>query len=126
MDRGYDSESIHRLIRDLHIKSVILIRSWNNESIGRTYSQELAHQFNDLVYPRGELVENKISVLIWRLSGDFLADSYEGNRGENACLLRRQILTIRHQLASGEPLGKIAAASHRSNGDPIIRRLPKV
>jgi len=35
MDRGYDSEAIHRLIREnLHANSVIPIRSWKNEVIG--------------------------------------------------------------------------------------------
>ena len=49
MDKGYDSEAIHRLIReDLHANSVIPIRSWNNEIIGGTYRREMAHQFNDI------------------------------------------------------------------------------
>jgi hypothetical protein len=35
MDKGYDSEAIHRLIwEDLHANSVIPIRSWKNEIIG--------------------------------------------------------------------------------------------
>jgi hypothetical protein len=35
MDKGYDSEAIHRLIReDLPANSVIPIRSWNNDIIG--------------------------------------------------------------------------------------------
>jgi len=34
MDKGYDSEAIHRLIReDLRANSVIPIRSWNNKII---------------------------------------------------------------------------------------------
>jgi len=34
MDKGYDSEAIHRLIReDLHADSIIPIRSWNNEFV---------------------------------------------------------------------------------------------
>jgi hypothetical protein len=38
MDNGYDSEAIHRLIReDLHANSVIPVRSRNNELIGGTY-----------------------------------------------------------------------------------------
>jgi len=43
--------------------SVIPIRSWNNEIIGGTYRQEMARQFNDDIYPRRQLVENKFSVL---------------------------------------------------------------
>lgn len=77
MDRGYDSEAIHRLIReDLHAKSVIPIRSWNNEIIGGTYRQEMAHMFNDVVYPRRQLVENKFSVLKRKFDGDLKARKF--------------------------------------------------
>jgi|GEM_PF-4624903 len=74
MDKGYDSEAIHRLIReDLHANSVIPIRSWNNECIGGTYRQEMAQWFDDVVYPRRQLVENKFSVLKRKFSGDLKA-----------------------------------------------------
>jgi len=74
MDRGYDSEAIHRLIReDLHANSVIPVRSWKNEVIRGTYRQEMARQFNDTIYPRRQLVENKFSVLKRRFSGDLKA-----------------------------------------------------
>ena len=74
MDKGYDSEAIHRLIReDLHANSVIPIRSWNNVIISGTYRQEMARQFNDVVYPRRQLVENKFSVLKRKFSGDLKA-----------------------------------------------------
>ena len=62
------------LIReDLHANSVIPIRSWNNEIIGGTYRQEMAQQFNDIIYPRRQLVENKFSVLKRKFSGDLKA-----------------------------------------------------
>ena len=71
MDRGYDSEAIHRLIReDLYANSVIPIRTWNNDIIGKTYRQEMARQFNDTIYPRRQLVENKFSILKRKFSGD--------------------------------------------------------
>ncbi len=74
MDKGYDSEAIHRLIReDLHANSVIPIRSWNNEIVGGTYRQEMAQQFNDIIYPRRQIVENKFSVLKRKFSGDLKA-----------------------------------------------------
>jgi len=74
MDKGYDSEAIHRLIReDLHANSVIPIRSWNNEIIGGKYRQEMACQFNDIIYPRRQIVENKFSVLKRKFSGDLKA-----------------------------------------------------
>ena len=72
--KGYDSEAIHWLIReDLQADSVIPIRSWNNEIIEGTYRQEMAHQFNDLIYPRQQLVENKFSVMKRKFSGDLKA-----------------------------------------------------
>jgi hypothetical protein len=74
MDKGYDSESIHRLIReDLHANSVIPIRSWKNEVIGGTYRQEMACQFNHSIYPKRQLVENRFSVLKRKFSGDLKA-----------------------------------------------------
>jgi len=77
MDRGYDSEAIHRLIReDLHANSVIPVRSWKNEVIRGTYRQEMARQFNDTIYPRRQLVENKFSVLKRRFSGDLKARKF--------------------------------------------------
>jgi Transposase DDE domain len=74
MDKGYDSEAIHRLIReDLHANSVIPIRSWNNEIIGGTYRQEMAQRFNDTIYPRRQLVKTKFSVLKRKFGGDLKA-----------------------------------------------------
>ena len=70
MDKGYDSEDIHRLIRDdLHAHSVIPIRSWNNEIIGGKYRQEMGRHFNTTIYPRRRIVENKFSVLKRKFSG---------------------------------------------------------
>jgi transposase len=77
MDKGYDSEAIHRLIReDLHANSVIPIRSWKNEIVGGTYRQEMAQQFNDIIYPRRQLVENKFSVLKRKFDGDLKARTF--------------------------------------------------
>ena len=48
MDKGYDSEELHRLIReDLQGESIIPIRSWNNETISGKYRQEMARQFDN-------------------------------------------------------------------------------
>jgi ActR/RegA family two-component response regulator len=74
MDNGYDSEAIHRLIReDLHADSIIPIRSWNNDAVGGTYRQEMAAKFDDARYRRRQLVENKFSVLKRKFSGDLKA-----------------------------------------------------
>jgi transposase len=85
MDKGYDSESIHRLIREyLHANSVIPIRSWKNDIIGGTYRQEMACHFNDIVYPRRQLVENRFSVLKRKFSGDLKARRFVIQRKEIA------------------------------------------
>jgi hypothetical protein len=74
MDKGYDSEAIHRLIReDLHADSIIPSRSWNNDVVGGTYRQEMAIQFDDVRYRNGQLVENKFSVMKRKFSGDLKA-----------------------------------------------------
>jgi nitroimidazol reductase NimA-like FMN-containing flavoprotein (pyridoxamine 5'-phosphate oxidase superfamily) len=74
MDKGYDSEAIHRLIReDLHADSIIPIRSWNNDVVGGTYRREMALQFDDVRYRKRQLVENKFSVLKRKFSGDLKA-----------------------------------------------------
>jgi len=100
MDKGYDSEAIHRLIREvLHANSVIPIRSWNNEIIGGTYRQEMAHQFNDTIYPRRQLVENRFSVLKRKFSGDLKARAFSLQMKEIAgkmivCNLHRFLLFL--------------------------------
>ena len=74
MDKGYDSEDIHRLIReDLHANSVIPIRSWNNEIISGKYRREMARQFDTDIYPRRQVVENIFSVLKRKFNGDLKA-----------------------------------------------------
>jgi hypothetical protein len=77
LDRGYDSEAIHRLIReDLHADSIIPIRSWNSDSVGGRYRQEMAHEFDEVRYRRRQLVENKFSVLKRKFNGDLKARTY--------------------------------------------------
>ena len=74
MDKGYDSEAIHRLIReDLHADSIIPIRSWNNEFVGGIYRQKMALHFDDVRYRKRQLVENMFSVLKRKFSGDLKA-----------------------------------------------------
>ena len=74
MDKGYDSEAIHCLIReDLHADSIIPIRSWNNDVVGGTYRQEMAFQFDEVRYRKRQLVENKFSVLKRKFGGDLKA-----------------------------------------------------
>ena len=77
IDKGYDSEEIHCLIReDLHADSIIPIRSWNNEDIGGFYRQEMALNFDEVRYRKRQQVENRFSVLKRKFSGDLKARSY--------------------------------------------------
>jgi hypothetical protein len=77
MDRGYDSETIHRQIcEDLHTDSIIPIRSWNSEVVGVTYRQEMALHFDDAKFRRRQLVENKFSVMKRKFGGDLKARKF--------------------------------------------------
>jgi hypothetical protein len=74
MDRAYDSEDIHRHIREeLNADSIIPIRSWNNKIIGGIYRQEIAHCFDDGRYRKRQRVENIFSVLKRKFSSDLKA-----------------------------------------------------
>jgi len=77
MDKGYDSEDLHRFIREeLKAQSIIPTRSWNNEIIGGTYRQEMASQFDGEKYRKRQHVENRFSVLKRKFSGDLKARRY--------------------------------------------------
>ena len=88
MDRGYDSEAIHRQIReDLHADSIIPIRSWNNEVVGGKYRQEMAQLFDDARYRRRQLVENTFSVLKRKFGGDLKARKFTMQIKEIAAIM---------------------------------------
>jgi len=85
MDRGYDSEAIHRQIReDLHADSIIPICSWNNEVVGGKYRHEMAVRFDDARYRRRQLVENMFSILKRKFGGDLKARIFSIQRKEIA------------------------------------------
>jgi len=102
MDKGYDSEAIHHLIREeLHADSIIPIRSWNNDVVGGTYRQEMALHFDEVRYRKRQLVENMFSVLKRKFSGDLKARIFAIQKKEISgkmivCNLRRflQFLVI--------------------------------
>jgi hypothetical protein len=86
MDRGYDSEKMHRLIRDiLNAESVIPVRVWSNtENIWGKYRKEMTDHFDDVRYRRRVLVETKFSVLKRRFGSDLKARQYQIQRKEIA------------------------------------------
>jgi hypothetical protein len=74
MDNGYDSEDIHRQIReDLHSDSIIPLRSWNADHVGGNYRQEMVLNFDTVRYGKRQLVETRFSVLKKRFGGDLKA-----------------------------------------------------
>jgi len=74
LDRGYDSNDIHRLIReDLDADSIIPIRSWKNEIVGGTYRKEMVLRADDPKYRRRQLVETTFSVLKRKFGSDLNA-----------------------------------------------------
>ena len=74
MDRGYDSNEIHRIIRqELTADSIIPPRLWNNEVIGGNYRQEMLTRADDPRYRKRQIVETKFSVLKRKFSGDLKA-----------------------------------------------------
>ncbi len=82
---GYDSEAIHRQVREeLLADSIIPIRSWNNQIIGGKYRNEMAGEFDDTRYRRRQLVENKFSVLKRKFGGDLKARIFSIQRKEIA------------------------------------------
>jgi hypothetical protein len=64
MDKGYDSESIHELIRDtLHSSSIIPVRTRKRKRISGYCRKRLAQSFDLEVYHQRNKVETAFSVL---------------------------------------------------------------
>jgi hypothetical protein len=64
MDKGYDSESIHELIRDtLHSPSIIPVRTRKRKRISGYYRKRLAQSLDLEVYHQRNKVETAFSVL---------------------------------------------------------------
>ena len=64
LDKGYDSEDIHKLIRDdLNSYSLIPVRTRQRKRISGFYRRELSRSFDQMQYHRRNLVETVFSVL---------------------------------------------------------------
>ncbi len=64
LDKGYDSEDIHRLIRDdLNAYSLIPVRTRKRKQISGVYRRELARSFDQTRYHQRNKVETVLSVL---------------------------------------------------------------
>jgi hypothetical protein len=70
LDKGYDSETIHRQIRDeIHAISYIPIRNWNASYVSGVFRQEMAKAFDKTIYGRRNLVETVFSVVKRKFGG---------------------------------------------------------
>ena len=95
MDKGYDSESIHRLIREeLNADSIIPVRSWKNERVGGIFRREMDEHFDESRYHRRTLVETKFSVLKRKFGGDLKTRKFSNQRKELSC---KMIICNLHQ-----------------------------
>jgi len=64
MDKGYDSEEIHELIRDrFNACSLIPVRIRNRKRISRYYRRQIAESFDEEMYHQRNKVETVFSVL---------------------------------------------------------------
>jgi hypothetical protein len=87
MDRGYDSEKMHKLIREsLNADSVIPTRAWKNTAnIWGKYRKEMTDNFDFLRYRKRVLVETKFSVLKRRFGADLKSRSFQIQKKEISC-----------------------------------------
>jgi len=74
MDRGYDSNNIHRLIRvDLNADSIIPPRFWKNVIVGGMYRKEMVLRSDDPKYRKRQLVETRFSIRKRKFGSDLKA-----------------------------------------------------
>jgi hypothetical protein len=87
MDRGYDSEKMHRFVRDtLNAISIIPTRSWKDtEHIWGKYRKEMTDNFDLTRYRRRFLVETKFSILKRRFGADLKSRIFQIQKKEISC-----------------------------------------
>jgi hypothetical protein len=86
MDRGYDSEKIHRLIRDnLKAISIIPPRVWKGTNVRGKYRKEMTDNFDAVRYRRRYLVETRFSVLKRRFGADLKSRIFQIQKKEISC-----------------------------------------
>jgi hypothetical protein len=77
LDKGYDSEDLHRLIRHrLEAESVIPVRDRERKTIHGRYRRQLARSLDRFRYHRRNLVETVFSVLKRRFGENLKARKY--------------------------------------------------
>jgi transposase len=77
MDRGYDSEDIHRQIREeIGANSLIPVRKWKGKIHSGKYRQEMYSDFDDERYRERNKVETAFSVIKRRFGEELKAREY--------------------------------------------------
>ncbi|MFA4848331.1 MAG: IS5 family transposase [Methanoregula sp.] len=77
IDKGYDSEEIHELIRDaLNSCSLIPVRNRKRKRISGYYRRRIAQSFDDEKYPQRNKVETLLSVLKRKFGESLKARKY--------------------------------------------------
>jgi len=70
LDKGYDSEAIHRQIREeIRAISYIPIRNWNASHVGGLFRQKMVKEFDKTIYGKRNLVETVFSVVKRKFGG---------------------------------------------------------
>jgi len=78
LDKGYDSEDIHRLIRDdLRTYSLIPVRTRKRKPIYGVYRRELARSFDQACYHQRNKVETVFSILKRRFGESLKARKFQ-------------------------------------------------
>jgi len=77
MEKGYDAEELHRLIREtLGDDSVILLRNRKRKRVNGRYRKLLSMEFDEAVYNRRNLAETIFSVMKWQYGDSVRARKY--------------------------------------------------
>ncbi|ACL17585.1 IS5-like element ISMepa1 family transposase [Methanosphaerula palustris] len=77
MDKGYDSEKLHRQIREeMGADSVIPVRTWKGKIYSGKYRQEMYNNFDSKRYYERNKVETAFSVIKRRFGEDLKARKY--------------------------------------------------
>ncbi len=87
MDKGYDSEKMHRFIREsLNADSIIPARSHQySKNVWGKYRKEMTDHFDFLRYRKRFLVETKFSVLKRRFGADLKSRIFQIPKKEISC-----------------------------------------
>jgi hypothetical protein len=87
MDRGYDSEKMHRYIREtLNADSIITARiHQGTRNVWGKYRKEMTDNFDVVRYRKRFLVETKFSVLKRRFGADLKSRIYQIQKKEISC-----------------------------------------